>query len=143
MSKAVGFEPRFDVDLERGNIGEELLDLFFADGEDNNMFEVKTDYRINETGNIYVETHKFRKPDQSDAVPSGINVTEAKWWVQASSEGVAMFIVKTEHLRKYIEFVNPPKSAQPIANHHSAASLGVLIPMKGLMKFCKMWKAND
>jgi hypothetical protein len=143
MSRAVGFEPRFDVDLERGNVGEELLDLFFADGEDNNMFEVKTDYRINETGNIYVETHKYRKPDQSDAVLSGINVTEAKWWVQASPDGVAMFIVKTEHLRKYIELVNPPKSAQPIANSHSAASLGVLIPMRGLMKFCKMWKAND
>ena len=81
MGRAVGYEPRFDRDLERGNVGEDLLELFFADGEDNNMFEVKTDYRINETGNIYVETHKYRKPDQSDLVPSGINVTEAKWWV--------------------------------------------------------------
>jgi hypothetical protein len=143
MGRAVGYEPRFDRDLDRGNVGEDLLELFFADGEDNNMFEVKTDYRINETGNIYVETHKFRRPDQSDAVPSGINVTEAKWWVQASSDGIAMFIIKTEHLRKYIELVDPPKSAQPIANSQSAASLGVLIPMKGLMKFCKMWKTND
>jgi hypothetical protein len=143
MGRAVGYEPRFDRDLDRGNVGEDLLELFFSDGEDNNMFEVKTDYRINETGNIYVETHKFRRPDQSDAVPSGINVTEAKWWVQASSDGIAMFIIKTEHLRKYIELVDPPKSAQPIANSQSAASLGVLIPMKGLMKFCKMWKTND
>jgi hypothetical protein len=139
---ATKYEPRFDRDLDRGNVGEELLDLFFADGEDNNLFEVKTDYRITETGNIYVETHKFRKQDQSDAVPSGINVTEAKWWVQASPDGVAMFIVKTEHLRKYIEFVDPPKSAQPIANAHSAASLGVLVPINSLMKFCKMWKVN-
>jgi hypothetical protein len=141
--KAVGYEPRFDRDLERGNVGEDLLELFFADGEDNNMFEVKTDYRMNETGNIYVETHKFRKEDQSDAVPSGINVTEAKWWVQASSDGVAMFIIKTEHLRKYIDFVEPPKSAQPIFNRHSAASLGVLVSIRGLMKFCKMWKLSD
>lgn len=137
------YEPRFDRDLDRGNVGEELLDLFFADGENNNMFEVKTDYRINETGNIYVETHKYRKSDQSDAVPSGINVTESKWWVQASPDGHAMFIIKTEHLRKYIEFVDPPKSAQPVANAHSAASLGVLVNFKGLMKFCKMWKLND
>lgn len=141
--RAVGNEPRFDRDLERGNVGEDLLELFFDDAEDNNMFEVKTDYRINETGNIYVETHKFRKPDQSDAVPSGINVTEAKWWVQASPEGDAMFILSTEKLRKYIALVQPPTSAQPIANAHSAASLGVLVPVKGLMKFCKMWKAND
>jgi hypothetical protein len=141
--RAVGYEPRFDRDLERGNVGEDLLELFFDDAENNNMFEVKTDYRINDTGNIYVETHKYRKPDQSDAVPSGINVTEAKWWVQASPDGVAMLIIKTEHLRKYIDFVQPTKSAQPIANAHSAASLGVLVPVKGLMKFCKMWKAND
>jgi hypothetical protein len=141
--RAVGNEPRFDRDLERGNVGEDLLELFFDDAEHNNLFEVKTDYRINETGNIYVETHKYRKPDKSDAVPSGINVTEAKWWVQASPEGVAMLIVKTEQLRKYIELVQPPASAQPIANAHSAASLGVLVPIKGLMKFCKMWKTND
>jgi hypothetical protein len=139
--RAVGNEPRFDRDLERGNVGEDLLELFFDDAENNNLFEVKTDYRINETGNIYVETHKYRKPDKSDAVPSGINVTEAKWWVQASPDGVAMLIVKTEQLRKYIEFVQPPVSAQPIANAHSAASLGVLVPIKGLMKFCKMWKS--
>lgn len=141
--RAVGNEPRFDRDLERGNVGEDLLELFFDDAENNNLFEVKTDYRINETGNIYVETHKYRRPDKSDAVPSGINVTEAKWWVQASPEGVAMLIVKTEQLRKYIELVQPPVSAQPIANAHSAASLGVLVPVKGLMKFCKMWKTND
>lgn len=141
--RAEGYEPRFDHDIERGKVGEDLLDLFFDDAENSNLFEVKTDYRINETGNIYVETHKFRKKDQSDAVPSGINVTEAKWWVQASPDGEAMFIIKTEHLRKYISFINPPKSAQPIANSHSAASLGVLVSVKSLMKFCKMWKAND
>jgi hypothetical protein len=141
--QAKGNEPRFDNDLTRGKVGENLLELFFADGEDSTLFEVKTDYRMNETGNIYVETHKFRKEDQSDSVLSGINVTEAKWWVQASPDGVAMFIIKTEHLRKYIALVSPPVSAQPIANAHSAASLGVLVNFKGLMKFCKMWKVND
>jgi len=141
--RSVGNQPHFDNDLVRGNVGEELLNLFFSDGEDNSLFEVKTDYRISETGNIYVETHKFRKPDQSDAVPSGINVTKANWWVQASPDGTAMLILKTEHLRKYIEFVQPPKSAQPRADAHTAASLGVLVPLKGLMKFSKMWKVND
>lgn len=139
----MNYEPRFDRDLLRGNVGEELLDLFFEDAEDNNLFEVKTDYRVNETGNIYVETHKFRKADQSDAVPSGINVTEAKWWVQASPDGDTMLILRTEKLRKYIELVQPPVSAQPIANRGTAASLGVLVPVKGLMKFCKLWKTND
>jgi hypothetical protein len=141
--RSIGNQPHFDNDLQRGNVGEDLLDLFFSDGEDNSLFEVKTDYRISETGNIYVETHKYRKSDKSDVVPSGINVTKAKWWVQASPDGTAMLILKTEHLRKYIEFVQPPASAQPRANANSAASLGVLVPLKGLMKFSKMWKVND
>ena len=138
-----GYEPRFDRDLERGNVGEEMLDLFFEDAENGVMFEVKTDYRVNETGNFYVETEKYRRPDASDAVPSGINVTESKWWVQASPSGDMFIVMKTDRLRDYINFVQPPESRQPIANAHSAASKGVLVPVKGLMKFFKMWKASD
>jgi hypothetical protein len=141
--RAQGNQPHFDHDLARGKVGEDLLELFFDDAEDSAMFEVKTDSRLTETGNIYVETHKYYKADQSDAVPSGINVTKAKWWVQASPDGVAMVTFSTEHLRKYIEFVDPPKSAQPKANANSAASLGLLINFKGLMKFSKMWKSDD
>jgi hypothetical protein len=139
-----GFEPRFDRDLERGEVGEALLDLLVADSNDPNItIEVKTDYRANETGNFYVETHKYRKSDASDAVPSGIYGTHSKWWGQASPDGTAILLIKTEAMRNYIEFVDPPKSAQPIANAHSAASLGVLVSIKGLMKFLKMWKASE
>jgi hypothetical protein len=142
--RAVGYEPRFDHDLERGNVGEELLGLFFDDLQESSaLFEVKTDYRINETGNIYVETEKYRKEDASDAVPSGINVTEAKWWVQASPDGNAMLIVKTETLKQYIDFVQPKESRQPIANRGTAASKGVLVPLRGLMKYLKMWKISE
>lgn len=143
MARAVGYEPRFDVDLERGNVGEELLAMFFDDMEHGVRFEVKTDYRVNETGNFYVETEKYRKSDASDSVPSGVNVTESKWWVQASPTGDMFIVMKTEKLRDYIEFVQPPASAQPIANAHSAASKGVLVSVKGLMKWFRMWKAND
>ncbi len=144
MSKATGFEPRFDRDMERGEVGEALLDLLFQDSQDPNVtIEVKTDYRIGETGNIYVETEKFRKDDQSDAVPSGIYGTHSKWWGQASPDGNAILLIKTDALRNYIELTEPKKSAQPIANRHSAASLGVLVPMKGLMRFLKMWKSTD
>jgi hypothetical protein len=139
-----GYEPRFDRDLERGEIGEALLDLLISDSNDPNVtIEVKTDYRANETGNFYVETHKYRKPDASDAVPSGIYGTQSKWWGQASPDGNAILLVKTDAMRSYIEFVDPPKSAQPIANAHSAASKGVLVSIKGLMKYLKMWKASE
>ena len=142
--KASGFEPRFDRDMERGEVGEELLDLLFEDSRDPNVtIEVKTDYRVNETGNFYVETEKYRRNDESDAVPSGVYGTESKWWGQASPDGTAILLIKTEALRSYIELVEPPKSKQPIANRHSAASNGVLVPVKGLMKFLKMWKVSD
>jgi hypothetical protein len=142
--KAEGFEPRFDRDMERGQVGEELLDLLFEDSKDPSVrIEVKTDYKTNKTGNIYVETHKFRDGKSDEAVPSGINVTESKWWGQASPDGTAILLIKTEALRKYIDIVEPPKSAQPISNAHSAASLGLLVSMKGLMKYLKMWKSTD
>lgn len=144
MSKAVGFQPHFDRDMERGEVGEALLDLLFEDSQDPNVtIEVKTDYRANETGNFYVETQKYRKQDASDAVPSGIYGTQSKWWGQASPDGTAILLVKTDAMRNYIEFVNPPKSAQPIMNANSAASLGVLVSIKGLMKYLKMWKSTD
>ncbi len=142
--KAVGFQPHFDRDMERGEVGEQLLDLLFEDSKDPSvMIEVKTDYRTNETGNIYVETEKYRAKDESDAVPSGIYGTQSKWWGQASPDGTAILLIKTDTLREYIEFVEPPKSKQPIANSHSAASNGVLVSMKGLMKYLKMWKSTD
>jgi len=142
--KAQGFEPRFDRDMERGQVGEELLDLLFEDSQDPSVrIEVKTDYKTNITGNIYVETHKFRDGKEDEAVPSGINGTESKWWGQASPDGTAILLIKTEALRKYIDIVEPPKSSQPISNAHSAASLGLLISMKGLMKYLKMWKSTD
>jgi len=142
--KAQGFEPRFDVDMERGKIGEDLLELLFEDSQDPSVrIEVKTDYKTNITGNIYVETHKYRNGDVDSAVPSGINGTESKWWAQASPDGTAILFIKTDALREYIDIVEPPKSAQPISNAHSAASLGVLVSMKGLMKYLKMWKSTD
>ena len=142
--KATGFEPRFDRDMERGEVGEELLDLLFEDSRDPNVtIEVKTDYRANETGNFYVETEKYRRSDESDAVPSGVYGTESKWWGQASPDGTAILLIKTDALRNYIELVEPPKGKQPIANHHSAASNGVLVSIKGLMKYLKMWKVSE
>lgn len=144
MSKSVGFQPHFDHDMARGEVGESLLDLLFEDSQDPNVtIEVKTDYRANETGNFYVETEKYRKPDASDAVPSGVYGTQSKWWAQASPDGTAVLFIKTEALRNYIELVDPPKSAQPIANHNSAASKGVLISIKGLMKYLKLGKISE
>ena len=71
-----GYQPHFDTDLERGRVGENLLNTFLADLA-GKKFEVKTDYRAWETGNFYIETWQYRQPDAIDKKPSGINITEA------------------------------------------------------------------
>lgn len=136
--RAVGFEPRFDRDMARGEVGEAVLDLFFKDSEDSVTIEVKTDYRANETGNWYIETHKYRDGNVDSAVLSGIYGTESKWWVQASPDGNSFVVMKTEALRDYIDLVDPPKKSQPISNDASAASLGRVVNIRGLMRYLKM-----
>jgi hypothetical protein len=143
--RSVGNQPKFDfnVDLKRGEVGEDLLQMFLEDLMEGNVkFEVKTDSRINETGNIYVETHKYRD-DPDTAVLSGINVTEAKWWVQASPDGTAMIVMKTDALRDYIALVDPPKASQSVYGPRTAASLGLKVSLKGLLKYLKLGKVND
>jgi hypothetical protein len=65
-----GYEPRFDVDFTRGRVGEDLVETFLADLVGKKI-EIKTDYRINETGNVYLETWQYSEPDTSDKKQSG------------------------------------------------------------------------
>ena len=87
-------EPHFDKDLARGLVGEDLLDTIFAE-IDGKKIEVKTDYRTQETGNLYIETWSYRQYDESDKTVSGINITQSEWWAQASPDGDAVLIIKT------------------------------------------------
>lgn len=139
MAKAEGNQPNFDFDLKKGEVGENIVNLFFQDSLDEGItIEVKTDYRANETGNWYVETHKYRDDKPEEAVPSGINVTTAKWWIQASPSGDAFVVMKTSALKKYIELVDPPKGSQGISNQKSAASLGLKVKISGLMRYLQL-----
>jgi hypothetical protein len=82
----MGYEPRFDVDFTRGLVGEDLLQTFLADLQGKKI-EVKTDYRVSETGNVYVETWQYSKADESDKKQSGINLSESDYWCFASPTG--------------------------------------------------------
>ena len=68
----------FDIDLARGNVGENLLvEILKMSGD---QLEVKTDYQWQHTGNLYIE-HEcyYRNLDKFDG--SGITTTTATWWV--------------------------------------------------------------
>lgn len=127
-----GYEPRFDVDFTRGRIGEELVETFLADLAGKKV-EVKTDYRVNETGNVYVETWQYSKPDASDKKQSGINVSQAEYYCFGSPTGDGFVMVKTSVLKEFIRNTNPREARQPISSDKTKASIGRLIPLNDLL----------
>jgi hypothetical protein len=127
-----GYEPRFDVDFTRGRIGEELVETFLADliGK---KIEVKTDYRVNETGNVYVETWQYSQSDASDKKQSGINVSEAEYYCFGSPLGEGFVMIKTSVLKQFIRQTDPRETRQPISSKETKASIGRLIPLADLL----------
>jgi hypothetical protein len=131
---AEGYQPNFDIDLERGKVGETLLDTFLGSLGEGAKFEVKTDYRAWETGNFYIETWQYRNADQSDKRPSGINVTTAEWWVFAGPSGSGFIAIKTDDLKQIIRDTNPRETGQYVVSDVTNASLGRLVPVREVMK---------
>jgi len=123
-----GYEPRFDIDLKRGKVGEEKT-LGIIDSITESRIEVKTDYGVWKTGNLYIEYEKQNR--DGDWVPSGIEKTEADYWAFAFKDG-AIF-VETSRLR---DIVNAYKDEGAIGfrpgNSHSAGSRGVKLPLSAL-----------
>jgi hypothetical protein len=127
-----GYEPRFDVDFTRGRVGEDLVETFLADLVGKKI-EIKTDYRINETGNVYLETWQYSEPDTSDKKQSGINVSEAEYYCFGSPTGDGFIMIKTSVLKEFIRNTNPREARQPIASKETKASIGRLIPLAQLL----------
>jgi hypothetical protein len=127
-----GYEPRFDVDFTRGRVGEELLETFLADLVGSKI-EVKTDYRVGETGNVYVETWHYSAADASDKKQSGINVSQSEYYCFGSPTGGGFVMVKTSVLKEFISNTHPRETRQPIASKETKASIGRLIPLADLL----------
>jgi hypothetical protein len=123
-----GYEPRFDIDLKRGKVGEDKT-LGIIDAINESRIEVKTDYGVWKTGNLYIEYEKQNR--QGDWVPSGIASTEADYWAFAFKDG-AIF-VETSRLR---ELVAKHLAAKNIGyrpgNAHSSGSRGIKLPLNDL-----------
>ena len=121
-----GFQPHFDIDIQRGKVGEDSHELFL-DGK----HEVKTDYKTADTGNFYVETKQY---NEGMIALSGINVTESDYWVWASPTGDGAIYIKTEVLKELMRETDPPETRQPIINDHTNASIGRLVPLKHVLR---------
>lgn len=94
----------FATDLAFGHVGEDMV-AGFLDAISDGSFEVKTDRYRN--GRMVVETDQNPRgmSDENGRpvwVKSGINVTEAKWWVYVFSEYGAFVCVDTSRLKRYL-----------------------------------------
>jgi predicted RNA-binding protein with PIN domain len=118
--------PKFDIDFKRGKVGEDSHKDFLV-----GKHEVKTDYKTIETGNFYIE---YSQLNNNGYKPSGIDVTESDFWVQASPLGKGGIWVKIEVLRELVSENNFPIRSQPIRNADTNASVGYLIPITSLLQ---------
>ena len=134
-------QPHFDFDFARGKIGEDLVETFLNDLK-GKMIEVKTDHRVGETGNVYVETWQYHKPDASDKKQSGINITEAEYFCFASPFGEGFIMVRTDTLKDVIRETNARGTRQPIINNKTNASIGRLVKVSDIMKKIGLWKLD-
>lgn len=119
------YQPDFDIDFQRGLIGEELHKEFLF-----GTHEIKTDYRTAETGNFYVET---RQQNESREWLSGINTTKADFWVQASPLGYGGIYIRTSVFKELLREVNPPETRQPIRSTVTNSSSGRLVKLDDLL----------
>lgn len=133
------YQPHFDHDYSRGQVGENLVDTFLS-ALSGSRIETKTDYRVTETGNVYVETWQYNNPDESDKRQSGINVTTADFWCFASPDASGFITISTKALKELIHETNPREVRQPISSDKTNASIGRIIPVVDILKKLKLYK---
>jgi hypothetical protein len=126
MTLETNNDKRFDLDLERGKVGEDTHNAFLV-----GKHEVKTDSMTVKTGNFYIETKQY---NENFEALSGINTTEAEWWVQASPKGIGGIYISTEELKELMREVNPPETRQPIHNSQTNASTGRLLKLDDVLR---------
>ena len=119
--------PNFKRDLEFGHIGEEVVKTFLKDLLKGSI-EVKSDRYRN--GKMVVETEQ--NPRQHGWIPSGVMVTEAKWWVYIFTMNHGLVIVSTERLKHFISTL-PTKRLTNFAKNSSNPSRGYLLPPEEVM----------
>ena len=117
----------FDIDLNFGKIYEEKIkELFEGEGS----IEVKTERDIwADTGNIAIEIRSRGKP-------SGLSITEAKWWIQVftvDKDVKFMLMFRVDKLRKAVKYLYINELAPKINGGDDNTSELILIPISTLL----------
>jgi len=117
----------FDIDLDFGQIYEQKIkELFEGDGS----IEVKTERDIwADTGNMAIEIRSRGKP-------SGISITDAKWWVHNFTiDGDIKFsmLFKVDKLRKAVKYLYLNELASIVKGGDENTSDIILAPISTLI----------
>ncbi len=116
----------FDVDLARGNFGENLLTEILKMSGD--QLEIKTDYQWQKTGNLYIEKEcYYNNLGRFDG--SGITTTTSTWWVSVcvvDGKMPSISINPTSLIRRAIEKYDCPEVSM---NDGANPSRGYLVKL--------------
>ena len=121
---STGYEPDFDIDLKRGQDGEQFVANILTG--DRATVEVKRDFGTHRTGNLYVETHQLSR-DGKTWIPSGIATSKADWWVYCGPTLDGFLLVKRTVLADLARVA--PSASQPIRDNKTNASHGRLVKL--------------
>lgn len=124
-----GYEPHFDIDFQRGLVGEKLVGTFLESLE-GSLIEVKTDYRANETGNVYVEG--WQRSLAGKWYRSGINATESDWFVYAGPSGRGFIAIRTDDLLDLAR--QAPRAEVNTQNENTRATRGRLVRVADIIR---------
>jgi len=117
----------FDIDLNFGQIYEEKIRKLF---EGEGSIEVKTERDIwADTGNIAIEIRSRGKP-------SGLSITEAKWWIQVftvDKDVKFMLMFRVDKLRKAVKYLYINELAPKINGGDDNTSELILVPISTLL----------
>ena len=114
----------FRKDLAYGHKGEKLVTQFL-DAMESGSFEVKTDRYRNGRMVIEMEQNPRRSGNWK---PSGLQVTEAQWWVYVFTLDGAFVMVSVPRIKRYIEQRQlGPKDYKEFARGSQNPSRGFLL----------------
>lgn len=113
----------FATDLKYGQLGEKRIRKMLENLVEGS-FEVKSDRYRN--GNMAVEMRQ--NPRKSGKwVPSGLQVTKAKWWVYIFSMDGGFIIVSVDRLKRYIEANKDTLETRDFARRSDNPAWGYLL----------------
>jgi hypothetical protein len=124
-----GYEPRWDLDLERGELQENLVRRLVSNDPDHLRVEVKGDWRASSSGAHYVE---FRCQGRDGTWrDSGIRVTQADYWAVALDTGVVL-MVPTPKVRALAESAIDAGDTRDM-HRGDNPTMGAIVPLSKLV----------